>query len=102
LIAHHAAAACLLKQECCELIIGSIPLWSSLHHQPALPSAPFIAEPPSYEECVFGRQDVDLADGTLVAGGGGGAASSRQVQWAPSYPVYHQNRQHSLGLPPVA
>uniref|UniRef100_A0A1I8GGV7 Alternative protein n=1 Tax=Macrostomum lignano TaxID=282301 RepID=A0A1I8GGV7_9PLAT len=29
-----------VKQECCELIIGSIPLWSSLHHQPALPSAP--------------------------------------------------------------
>ncbi|PAA58645.1 hypothetical protein BOX15_Mlig015813g2, partial [Macrostomum lignano] len=86
-----------MKKECCELLIGSVPLWSTFGMSPLpppLPTAPsgdgvveqqpqpggqFVPPPPSYAECMFGRVEMDKDEGRSFN------ASS---QWAPSYPYF--------------
>uniref|UniRef100_A0A1I8IU44 Arrestin_N domain-containing protein n=1 Tax=Macrostomum lignano TaxID=282301 RepID=A0A1I8IU44_9PLAT len=66
-----------MKEECCELLIGTVPLWSSMpwgqgpgygYDGPMMaitsqPPAPAVPPPPTYEECMFGRVNMDPEEG---------------------------------------
>ncbi|PAA69605.1 hypothetical protein BOX15_Mlig025787g1, partial [Macrostomum lignano] len=84
-----------MKEECCELLIGTVPLWSSMpwgqgpgygYDGPMMaitsqPPAPAVPPPPTYEECMFGRVNMDPEEGA-------GKNVNGTSQWAPSYPVF--------------